>query len=225
MSSLERSYGEPETRRQILVAAREVLGQSGGALTMAGVAKGAGVSRQAVYLHFGDRSGLLVAMVQFIDESLGSAELKAHMWAAPTGAETLQRWVDVLSTYTGEIDADTRVLEAGQYEDDALAAAWRDRMNGRRAIIRTIVERIVADGDLAPVWTVDAAVDLIYVVTMPGLWRELIREQGWTPAKYAEHVSRLLCCGILVSGSSSPQDESRDVVGRGGVLTGPARGS
>lgn len=206
MSSTEATYGHPETRGRILEAAWELVEARGSAIRLGEAAERANVSRQALYLHFGDRSGLLVALVQFVDESLGSAELKAHMWAAPTGSETLRRWIDTLSTYTASIDTLTRVLEAGQYEDEALSAAWRDRMRGRRAIIRKIVDRLVAGGELAPGCAADTAVDLIYAVTMPGLWRELVREQSWTSEEYAQHVFAMLRRGLLAPGDGCRLD-------------------
>lgn len=197
MSSAAAHYGDPETRRRILGAAWELLEEPGSAVTLADAANRAGVSRQAVYLHFGDRSGLLVALVDHIDESLGRDELRKYVHGAATGVASLRAWIETMSWYTAKIDRVTQVLESGQYQDAALADAWRDRMNGRRDHVRRIVERIGAEGLLAAGWTVETTVDMIYVVTMPGPWRELTRELGWTPEEYAERVSRLLECGFL----------------------------
>jgi hypothetical protein len=102
-----------------------------------------------------------------------------------------------MSWYTAKIDRVTQVLESSQYQDKALAAAWRNRMNRRQQHIRSIVERIAAEGRLAKGWSVDAAVDLIYVVTMPGAWRELTRELGWTAEQYTQHLTRLVQSALL----------------------------
>lgn len=192
MSSTTSLYGTPETRRRILDTAWRVLEERGSALTLAHVAQGAKVSRQAVYLHFGDRVGLLVALVDHIDESLGRDDLRARIHGADTGVLSLRRWVEAMSWYTAKIDPVCRVLEAAQYDDDALASAWRDRMTGRQAHIRRIIERIHAEGRLAKGWSVEAAIHTVYVVTMPGAWRELVVELGWSERKYAKHVTRLL---------------------------------
>ncbi len=71
------------------------------------VAQHAAVSRQAVYLHFGDRNGLLLAFIQHLDDTLALGESLAAVFAAATGTE---------------------LLEAAQYDDEALGVAWRDRM-------------------------------------------------------------------------------------------------
>lgn len=197
MSSEAARYGDPETRRRILQAAWELLEQHGAGVKLVEVADKAGVSRQAVYLHFGDRSGLLVALVDFIDVSLGAVQLRAHIHGGATGVESLQRWIQTMSWYTAKIDRVTQVLESSQYQDEALAAAWRDRMGRRQVHIRSIVERIAAEGRLAERWSVDTAVELLYVVTMPGPWRELTRELGWTAEHYTQNLTRLVQSALL----------------------------
>ena len=57
------------TRTRILNACRALLESDAGAVTrMSDVAKAAGVSRQAVYLHFKTRAELLIALTRHIDE-------------------------------------------------------------------------------------------------------------------------------------------------------------
>jgi len=192
-------YGDPETRQRILAEAWELLERGGSEVTLAEIAKGAGVSRQALYLHFGDRSGLFVALVDHVDLSLGSTEIRAHVFGAPSGAETLRRWVEALSWHTGKIDRLTQILEWGQYEDEALAAGWRNRMNRRRDLMLGVAERIADEGRLAEGWTTAEAADLIYAITMPGPWRELTREVGWSEEEYAERVWRLLQSSLLTT--------------------------
>jgi AcrR family transcriptional regulator len=197
MSSEAAPYGDPDTRRRILQAAWELLEQQDAGVKLVDVADRAGVSRQAVYLHFGDRSGLLVALVDFIDVSLGAVQLRAHIHGGATGVESLQRWIETMSWYTAKIDRVTQVLETSQYQDEALSAAWRDRMGRRQMHLRSIVERIAAAGHLAEGWSVEAVVDLIYVVTMPGPWRELTRELGWTAEQYTQNLTRLIRSALL----------------------------
>jgi AcrR family transcriptional regulator len=197
MSSAEPSYGDPETRRRILQATWELIEEVGPRIRLIDAADRAGVSRQAVYLHFGDRAGLLLALVQYMPETLGFQELLARVFNAPTGAESLERAVELHSTYTAKIDSVAQVLEAAQYQDEDLGAAWRNRMDASRAAHRAIIRRIADEGQLADGWTVDTAGDLFYTVTMNGPWRELTRALGWTPKQYAENITRLLRRSLL----------------------------
>src|SRR5919202_189830 len=60
------------TRTALLAAARAVLEEHGfPQLTMAAVAERAGVTRRAVYLHFGSRSELVGALFDYVAETEG----------------------------------------------------------------------------------------------------------------------------------------------------------
>ena len=185
-------YGDPQTRRRILDAAWALLEERGSGIRLADIADRAGVSRQAVYLHFGDRVSLFVAVADHIDVSFGRDRLREHVFGAPTGLESLRRWVDTMSWYTAKIDSVTRVLELAGESDEALAAAWRDRMTGRRGHVRRIVGRIVAEGQLADGWTVEAATDLVLAVTLPGPWRVFTSVFGWSTERYAADITGML---------------------------------
>lgn len=195
--SSEIAYGDPETRRRILSATWEVVEEEGAAMKLSDVADRAGVSRQAVYLHFGDRVGLLVALVRYMDEVIEVERLAAPIFAAATPEQILARLMEVHSIITPKIDSVARVLESAQYQDEALATAWRDRMEERRAVHRIVARRIAEMSRLGPRWTVEKAGDVLYVLTMPGLWRELTQELGWSASEYAARMTTLLQASLL----------------------------
>ena len=190
-------YGDPETRRRILDTAWALLEEQGTGVRIADIAAKAGVSRQAVYLHFGDRTSLFVALGDHVDVSFGRDRLRAHVFGAATGVESLRRWVQTMSWYTAKIDTVSRILELAAESDEALAAVWKDRMTGRRGHVRRIVERIAAEGQLADGWTVEAAADLIFAVTLPGPWRVLTSVVGWSNERYADEITGLLELSLL----------------------------
>lgn len=204
MPSADFIYGEPTTRHRILEAAWEAIEDLGSKTRLADAAERAGVSRQAVYLHFGDRSGLLTALVEHMDEKLGLEELVAHVFKAPSGAEALDRMVELHAIYSPKVESVVRVLQAAQFEDEALAGAWRNRIHGRRAVHRAVMERIAEEGRLAEGWTVDTAADISYSMTLPETWRELTEQRGWTAEQYAQNISMLLR-NSLVTGGSGPK--------------------
>ena len=190
-------YGDPETRRRILDTAWALLEEQGTGVRIADIAAKAGVSRQAVYLHFGDRTSLFVALGDHVDVSFGRDRLRAHVFGAPTGVESLRRWVQTMSWYTAKIDTVSRIVELAAESDEALAAVWKDRMTGRRGHVRRIAERIAAEGQLADGWTADAAADLIFAVTLPGPWRVLTSVVGWSNERYADVITGLLELSLL----------------------------
>ncbi len=157
-----------------------------------------------MYLHFGDRVSLFVALGDHIDVTFGRDQLRAHVFGAPTGVESLRRWVQTMSWYTAKIDSVSRILELAAESDEASAAVWKDRMTGRQGHIRRIAERLAAEGQLADGWTAEAAADLIFTVTLPGPWRVLTRVAGWSEGRYSADITGLLERSLLADGVAQP---------------------
>jgi hypothetical protein len=84
-----------------------------------------------------------------------------------------------------------------------MAAAWKNRMNRRQGMLIGVAERIAAEGKLAPGWTASQAAAVIYVLTMPGPWRELTHEFGWSEDQYAERIWRVLESALLGGNSAT----------------------
>jgi AcrR family transcriptional regulator len=204
VSSPSEPYGDPHTRTSILDAAWALLEERGTGIRIADIAAKASVSRQAIYLHFGDRVSLFVALGDHIDVSFGRDQLRAHVFGAPSGLESLRRWVQTMSWYTAKIDSVSRIVELAGDSDEALAAAWKDRMTGRRGHVRRIAERLAAEGQLADGWTAEAAADLIFTVTLPGAWRVLTSVVGWSKERYADEIAGLLERSLLATAAAHP---------------------
>lgn len=197
-SQTDPAYGDPATRRRILDAALSLLEERGTGVRLADIAARANVSRQSVYLHFGDRARLMLALVADIDDRHGASATRANILDAPTGAEALIRWVQVVARYSPTIDRVTEVLELGKGSDPALAAAWNDRMQRRRHMALAIVTRLSDDGVLRPEWSVAEAAETAYVLMMPGPWRELTRVLGWSTSQYESAMIRVLATTLVV---------------------------
>ena len=190
-------YGDPETRERILTVTWELVAEHGAGLRLGDVAKAAGVSRQAVYLHFGDRAGLLVGLVQHMDQVLRLDTAIEQVFAAPASDELLWRTMRLNTEFWETVAPVARVLLAAQHDDDAVAAAWRDRMDLRRGVFGSIIQRIADAGDLADGWTVDRAAATLYVVAAFEPWRELTGELGWDHDTYVDEMTRVLSGAFL----------------------------
>jgi AcrR family transcriptional regulator len=191
------AYGDPETRTRILDATWELIAEQGARIKLADVAAHASVSRQAIYLHFADRAGLLVALVNHIDESLDLGASLAQVHAAPDGANLLEAAMRLNTTFWAHVLPVAQVLEAAQHDDDALGAAWRDRMRFRQSTFRSMIEELVDRGELADNWTIDDAAATLYAVAHFDTWRELVAELGWSNDRYVDAMTRLLCRALL----------------------------
>lgn len=195
--STSTGYGDPETRSRILEATWTLVAEKGARITLAGVAERASVSRQALYLHFGDRTGLLVALVNHMDESLDLGESLARVLAAPDGATLLEAAMRLNTSFWAQVLPVAQVLEASQHDDEALRAAWRDRMRFRHATFRGMIEALADRGELAEDWTIDDAAATLYAVAHFDTWRELVGELGWSDERYVDSMTRLLHHALL----------------------------
>jgi AcrR family transcriptional regulator len=187
------SSGELETRTRILEATRRLMEEhSGRGVRMGDIAEAAGVSRQAVYDHFGSRAKLLVATTHYVDEVRGLKERRRRFQAASTGVEHLEAYVEFWGNYIPEIYGMARALLAARESDEAAAAAWNDRMGAVRESCRHTIEALHRDGVLAAEWSRDEAVDLMWTMLSIRNWEQLTIECGWSTSQYVGRMQQLL---------------------------------
>ena len=159
---------------------------------MGDIAKAAGISRQALYLHFASRAELLVATTHYVDEVKGLHERNSAWRAAKTGLELLETYVAFWAHYIPEIYGLGRALLAVRDTDEAAGAAWDDRMTSLRSGCRRTVEALHRDGVLAPEWTCDEATDIFWTLLSVRNWEQFTVECGWSPEGYTERMQSLL---------------------------------
>lgn len=190
---------DPATHDRLLDAAwHEANARGVSELTLAGVAARAGVTRQAVYLHFGNRATLLVEMAARVDHTSGFRKrLAATRKRGPREGylEMLKVWFDYVPTILNVFLA----LEAAHLTGDEGAAAYRDRMDDWRSGIRIAVERLAEGPDLAKGWSVDSATDWTWSMVHPTLFHHLVSERGWSPAVVRRRVVAGLERDLLTS--------------------------
>lgn len=181
-----------ETRDRILDAAARLLEEQGpDGASLKDIARAASVSRQAIYLHFENRTGLLVALVQRFDEAEGLPAAVASVMASPTGVAALERAIEVLAEFAPRLHRLASVLDSSRLSDPAMAAAFEDRMESRRRAFRGIFERVAAEGRLRPEWTVEHAADAFWALSTPKSYSDLVVDRGWTLEEYTEYLRRV----------------------------------
>jgi hypothetical protein len=138
-----------------------------------------------------------VALVQHLDATLELGESLAAVHASPDGASLLEAAMRLNTTFWAQVFPVAQVLEAAQHDDEALGAAWRDRMRFRQATFRAMIEALDRRGELAQGWSVDDAAGVLYAVAHFDTWRELVSELGWSDARYVESMTRILGRALL----------------------------
>jgi AcrR family transcriptional regulator len=183
---------ESGTRVRILEATWQLMEERNGqGVFMRDVAEAAGISRQAVYDHFGSRAELMVATARYGDEVRGLDERLRRYRAVESGVERLEAFVEFWGNYIPEIYGIARALMVARETDEAVAAAWDDRMGVVHEACRNIVERLHRDGTLAPGWLLGEAADLLWTMLSIRNWESLTVERGWSTSRYVGRMQEL----------------------------------
>jgi AcrR family transcriptional regulator len=187
----------PGSRERILETAFQVVRERGAAaVTMAGIADAAGLSRQMVYVHFRSRAGLLTAMARDHDRRSGFAARVAAARDLPP-AEALERLLREWLAYVPEILPVARALEAAAITGEAGGDAWRNRMDDLHDQVGAAVARVAGAGLLAPGWTAATATDWAWARVQPSGFDQLVGGRGWAAEEYADRVIRSLLAEIV----------------------------
>ncbi|MGD9009157.1 MAG: TetR/AcrR family transcriptional regulator [Desulfobacteraceae bacterium] len=187
------SSNEIDTRTKILDATWRLMEQHRGqGVRMIDIAKATGISRQAVYLHFGSRTELMIATTQYVDEVKGLNERLNHLRAAKTGVELLEACVEVWGNHIPEIYGLAKAMLRTRETDEATAAAWDNNMSCLRDVCREIIEAIDHEGILAPEWSRSEAIEMLWTMLSFHNWEQLTIECGWSTAQYINWMKTLL---------------------------------
>lgn len=190
---------ESSTRDRLLDAAwSETVERGTSALTLAAVGARAGVTRQAVYLHFANRATLLVAMARRVDETSGFRRHVRDAQDLPPlkgFRRLLEHWFDYLPTI---IDV-ALALEAAHLTNGDGSEAYRDRMQDWWTGIRRAMGRLVAVNALTPGWTADRATDWVWACVHPAAYHHLRTERHWPHDDVASQIIGQLERELLVT--------------------------
>lgn len=193
MDAAPTSTRAARTRVRILDAARLLLEEHGyHAVGLEAVAEAAGVSRQSIYLHFGSKANLLLALVAHVDEDEGLPVLADAVERAPTAVEAIHRFVDLVATLTPRVYRTAAVLDSARLEAPEAEAAWTDRMASRRRRCGGLVSRLADEGRLASEWSRDEAADFMWAVSGMGVWEDLVVHRGWSSTRFRRHLRDVL---------------------------------
>ncbi len=164
---------------------------AGGGGRMCDIAKLAGTSRQALYLHFPTRAELLIATTRYIDRIKDvDARLEASR-KARSGVERLEAFIDAWGNYIPEICGVGRALLAMRATDPAAGTAWDDRMQAVRQGCEAAVVALEADGVLTSRFSQSEATDILWTMLSLQNWEHLRNACGWSQPHYIANVKSM----------------------------------
>lgn len=194
-----------QTRADILRAARRLFTERGYAATSINdIAEEAAVAIQTIYARLGSKRGMLLALIDLIDEEAGVGPLAEDVTSARTPLAALRadvRLTRSLQERCGDIIE--ALFTAGGAEPelaDAVAEGQRRHREGARITIDRIQELQGLRNDVTP----ERAQALLALSTNHEAWRELIREYDldWDPAE--DWLVDALSRALLAAGTKRP---------------------
>ena len=186
-----------DTRTRILDCTWNLLESGDKRVRMTDIAKAAGISRQALYLHFPTRAELLIATTRHIDSVKDVDARLADSRAANTGRDRLASFIVAWGGYIPEIHGLSVALRNMRDGDAEAAAAWDDRMQAVRQGCVSAVAALAADKILRPDLNEKVASDLLWTLVSVENWERLVRDCGWSQAEYESHIRWLAEAALM----------------------------
>ncbi len=181
-----------DTRTRILETAVALLeANQGRGVRMMDIAKRAGITRQALYLHFSTRAELLIATTFFLDELKGSEERLVPSRTAQIGIDRLDAFIEAWGNYIPEIYGLAKALLAMRDTDEAAAKAWDERMRDMREGCEAAINALVSDNMLSRDHSPQQATDILWTMLSVRNWEQLTIECGWPQKKYIKTLKTL----------------------------------
>ncbi|MEM9188750.1 MAG: TetR/AcrR family transcriptional regulator [Myxococcota bacterium] len=188
----------PATRELLLATAWRLMREDAPSASMARIAKEAGVSRQAVYLHFETRAGLLLALVRWTDERERFFDRLDPVRFPDDPRRTLEGYVRVWLDYLPTLHPVPGYLARAKH-DPAARAAWADRMVALEKVYAEPIGALHRAGELRRGLGPKRARGAVRAIASVHAWEHLAVDQGWPQKRCVDTLWRGAEAAILPS--------------------------
>jgi AcrR family transcriptional regulator len=205
------STQKEETRLRLLEAARKLLLTRGfHGVGLEDIAAAAGVSRQAVYKsHFSSKADLLLALARHVHVAEHLDELIQPAREAKTGRAMLEATIVAVILIENKLHDLGVLLSTAAHTDAGAAAAWRERMTGKRAGLRAALQLCESEGRLNGNWQLEQGVDLLAALLSTDSYHQLVVEQGWQPQTMIDKVWEICQQNLLAEPTEATRSKRR----------------
>lgn len=205
-----RSRQAEATRTKVLDAATSVLLTEGyAATTVARVARDVHVSVETVYKAFGNRPGLVRAVVERALEGVGPVPAEARSDALQRDESdprvVLSGWGQLSAEVSPRVAPVLLALRLGAAHDNELAQLRQELEAGRYRRMEQNARRLADAGHLRDDVDTAGATDVLWTYTSPELFELLVQRRGWTSQRYGRFIAQALVAHLL------PPDSTREL--------------
>jgi TetR/AcrR family transcriptional regulator, regulator of cefoperazone and chloramphenicol sensitivity len=194
--SEQRARQAEATRRRILDVAGDLFARDGyAAVSMAQIARQAGVSVANLYLHFPGKAALIRAMT---DAIAASPDLSVEQVERPMPPlEQMRLGARIMRNLNERSWVVADILRTARGTDDGLGEIWEQWQQRHDQALRRAILSLQANGGLREGLPVDDAVASLATLAGTDAYRTLVREHGWTADRYEAWLFRLGCTELL----------------------------
>lgn len=191
------------TRQRILDTARQLLVRGGySQVTMQELAREAGVAHQTVYSQFGNKIRLAR---ELIDSGFPHVAEGVAVLERARDAGDPEQWLRVTGTFARHLygpcaDLFRFMRESG---DPQLMAHYREVAASRRQRFAQLGPQLERSGRLRPGLSGEDAIDVVWLMSSPETYEQLVLDRGWTPERFETWLGDALIELILVPDSAA----------------------
>ena len=175
--------------------------------TIEAIAADAGVAAATVYAAFGNKRAILEAMREAMRRESKIPELMADAASEPEAQRRLELWARLIRQQM-ETSYDVIAIHRDAARSDADAAeAYRAVLDSRAKTLARFIHDLRAD--LHPDLDERTGTDLLWAFSNEELWRELVEERGWSPARYEKWLAETLVAQLLTTPAAARATRGR----------------
>ena len=196
-SSPQRAAQADQTRRAVLVAARELFVRDGyAAVGVSDIAKRAGVNVDTVYRSVGRKPQLMVAVIdQILDSSDRPVPAEERDYvqavrAAPTAEDKLRTYAEALGRLMPRLAPLFTALREAAATDPECATTYEQITQRRAANMLLFAADLRSTGRVRGDLDDQRVADLVWSTNAPE-WFGLVTSRGWTAEQYADALADL----------------------------------
>lgn len=160
--------------------------------SVAAIASRAGVSDRMIYLAFGSKRGILLALLEHmapVPRATFEADLTA---AAADPRRQLEIAVTFIVDYYAGAASFLEIIRAAAASEPDIQAVITQGEAFRRAAQEPLIRNWSRQGSLAPGTTATEAADVLWVLTSPDLYLKLASLPDWPPRRCRDWLIRTL---------------------------------
>jgi AcrR family transcriptional regulator len=209
-SQQRRAAARAETRARIIAGARELIPSAGTSLPVTDIARHAGVAVQTIYDQFGSKGGLLIAVVNDLQDSAGLFQAFGQVFRSPDGEEAMRRMIRVTVSFWEQAWPYLAFLLRARRTDPVVLRemAFVDRL--RHAHFWAIAKQIEVEGRIRGGRSAEWAADQSFALTTPGVYEELAVRHSRTTDEAIEGITVAVLAVLLEPGVPPVREPAPD---------------